>query len=258
MKGRLLLYDIDKNNELIQERYDSAPNELPLQISRPPAQQQTLILKKDGFDGIQNQQSEMLNEANQITELIKQILNTPESKQDSPGTLELEFPEMVIKTSDQNRIDVEANTPPQEQLPFKRHSRRTIKKQADEPKEKKTEEKKEQQSEISTLFERIFRSFRRVVYECLGEKGETIIAQAESQVRLLHPDFSLSALTEQNAIVILDVIESVIKNVPLLKRSRVRNAVVILVADAYNKQYDLLERTKALDRFEQFYYELKR
>ena len=61
------------------------------------------------------------------------------------------------------------------------------------------------------LFERIFRSFRRVVYECLGEKGETIIAQAESQARLLHPDFSLSALTEQIAIVILDVIESVIK-----------------------------------------------
>ena len=96
------------------------------------------------------------------------------------------------------------------------------------------------------------------MYECLGEKGETIIAQAESQARLLHPDFSLSALTESNAIVILDVIESVIKNVPLLKRSRVRNAVTILVADAYNKQYDLLEKAKVLDRFEQFYYELKR
>jgi hypothetical protein len=258
MKGQLLLYDIDRNNELIQERYDSSTNELPLQISKPPAQQQTLILKKEGADGIQSQQSEMLNEANQITDLIKQILNTPEQKQDTPGTLELEFPEMVIKTSDQNRINVEANTKNQEQLQFKRHSRRTIKKQTEEPKEKKSEEKMESQSEIITLFERIFRSFRRVVYECLGEKGETIIAQAESQCRLLHPDFSLSALTEANAIVILDVIESVIKNVTLLKRSRVRNAVVILVADAYNKQYDLLERTKALDRFEQFYYELKR
>ena len=141
---------------------------------------------------------------------------------------------------------------------MEKESRRTIKKQTDEPKEKQTEEKKESHSEIVAIFERIFRSFRRVVYECLGEKGETIIAQAESQARLLHPDFSLSALTEANSIVILDVIESVIKNVPLLKRSRVRNAVVILVADAYNKQYDLLERTKALDRFEQFYYELKR
>jgi hypothetical protein len=258
MKGQLLLYNIDRNNELIQERYDSSTNELPLQISKPAVQQQTLILKKEGADGIQSQQSEMLNEANQITDIIKQILNTPEQKQEITSTLELEFPEMVIKTSDQNRIDVEANTKNQEQLPFKRHSRRTIKKQTEEPKEKKTEEKRESQSEIVTLFERIFRSFRRVVYECLGEKGETIIAQAESQARLLHPDFSLSALTEQNAIVILDVIESVIKNVPLFKRSRVRNAVVILVADAYNKQYDLLERAKVLDRFEQFYYELKR
>jgi len=258
MKGRLLLYDIDKNNELIQERYNFNTNELPLQISKPSAQQQTLILKKEGADKIQSRQTEMINEANEFAELVKQMLNTPEQKQDTPSTLELEFPEMVIKSSDQNRSDVEANDKHQEQLPFKRHSRRTIKKQTDEPKGKKIEEKKEAQSEIITLFERIFRSFRRVVYECLGEKSETIIAQAESQARLLHPDFSLSALTEANSIVILDVIESVIKNVPLLKRSRVRNAVVILVADAYNKQYDLLERTKALDRFEQFYYELKR
>ena len=258
MKGRLLLYDIDKNNELIQERYNFNTNELPLQISKPSVQQQTLILKKEGADKIQSRQTEMINEANEFAELVKQMLNTPEQKQDTPSTLELEFPEMAIKSSDQNRSDVEANDKHQEQLPFKRHSRRTIKKQTDEPKGKKIEEKKEAQSEIITLFERIFRSFRRVVYECLGEKGETIIAQAESQARLLHPDFSLSALTEANSIVILDVIESVIKNVPLLKRSRVRNAVVILVADAYNKQYDLLERTKALDRFEQFYYELKR
>ena len=218
MKGRLLLYDIDKNNELIQERYDSTTNELPLQVSSTSKRQETLILKKDTKGDAPNHQSDMLNEANQITDLIKQILNTPEQKQDTPRTLELEFPEMVIKTLDQNRIDVEANTKNQEHLPFKRHSRRTIKKQTEEPKEKKTEEKKEPQSEIIALFERIFRSFRRVVYECLGEKGETIIAQAESQARLLHPDFSLSALTETNAIVILDVIESVIKNVPLLKR----------------------------------------
>ena len=31
----ILLYDIDKNNELIQERYDSNINEFPLQISKP-------------------------------------------------------------------------------------------------------------------------------------------------------------------------------------------------------------------------------
>ena len=258
MKGQLLLYNMEKNSELIQDRFDSISNDFPLQTSKPTTKQQTLILKKDGSEGIQNQQSEMINEANEFAELVKQMLNSPTRKQDTSETLSLEFPEMVIKTSDQKQIDVEADTTHQEQLQFKRHSRRTIKKQVDEPKEKKVEEKKEQQSEIITLFERIFRSFRRVVYECLGEKGETIIAQAESQARLLHPDFSLSALTETNSIVILDVIESVIKNVPLLKRSRVRNAVVILVADAYNKQYDLLERTKALDRFEQFYYELKR
>jgi len=258
MKGQLLLYNTEKSSELIQDRFDSIPNDYSLRISKPTTKQQTLILKKDGSDRIQSKQTEMINEANEFAELVKQMLNTPEQKQDTPGTLDLEFPEMVIKSSDQNRIDAEASIPPQEQLQFKRHSRRAIKKQPDEPKKKKVEEKKEQQSEIITLFERIFRSFRRVVYECLGEKGETIITQAESQARLLHPDFSLSALTEANSIVILDVIESVIKNVPLLKRSRVRNTVIILVADAYNKQYDLLERTKALDRFEQFYYELKR
>ena len=83
MKGQLLLYNIEKNNELIQDRYDSIPNDLPLQISKPTTKQQTLILKKDGSDGIQNQQSEMINEANEFADLVKQMLNTPEQKQDT-------------------------------------------------------------------------------------------------------------------------------------------------------------------------------
>ena len=243
MKGRMLLYDIDKNNELIQERYDSSINELPL--SAPSKPKETFIIKRSGEDGEQNQQSAMLNEATQFTELIKQILDKPQEKQNT--NLELDFPAIVIKSENEPKEAAELSLP-------KRPVRRVIRKQTEAP----VETKKESQPEIVVLFERIFRSFRRVVYECLGEKGETIVAQAESQARLLHPDFSLSALTESNAIVILDVIESVTKNVPLLKRSRVRNAVTILVADAYNKQYDLIEKAKVLDRFEQFYYELKR
>lgn len=246
MKGRLLLYDIDKNNEIIQERYDSSINETPCPISSHSKTKETFIIKRSD-DNEQHQQSAMLNEANQFSELIKQILNNPEQKQEIPGNLELEFPAMVVKTDNEQKVSQVQPLP-------KRPPRRIVKKQNEEP----TEVKKEPQPEIVALFERIFRSFRRVVYECMGEKSETIIAQAESQARLLHPDFSLSALTDTNAIVILDVIENVAKNVPLLKRSRVRNAVTILVADAYNKQYDLLEKTKVLDRFEQFYYELKR
>ena len=137
MKGQLLLYNTEKNSELIQDRFDSIPNDFPLQISKPTTKQQTLILKKDGSEGIQNQQSEMINEANEFAELVKQMLNSPTPKQDTPETLELEFPEMVIKTSNQKQIDVEADTTHQEPLQFKRHSRRTIKKQSDEPKERK-------------------------------------------------------------------------------------------------------------------------
>ena len=243
MKGRLLLYDIDKNNELIQERYDTSVNELPLSSSSKP--KETFIIKRSGEDGEQNQQSAMLNEANQFSELIKQILEKPQEKQND--NLELDFPAVVIKSVNEPKETEEQPLP-------KRPVRRVVRKQSEEP----VEAKKDSQPEIVVLFERIFRSFRRVVYECLGEKGETLVAQAESQARLLHSDFSLSALTETNAIVILDVVETVTKNVPLLKRSRVRNAVTILVADAYNKQYELLEKAKVLDRFEQFYYELKR
>jgi len=70
-------------------------------------------------------------------------------------------------------------------------------------------------------------------------EGDACIAQAESQVKISYPEFNISALTETEAVHVLDVVEYVSKKVPLLKRSHVRNAVLSLIADVYNKQYEL-------------------
>ena len=43
-----------------------------------------------------------------------------------------------------------------------------------------------------------------------------------------------------------------------MKRSRLRQAALTLVADLYNKQYEILEKNHAIDRVEQFYYKLKK
>jgi tRNA G10 N-methylase Trm11 len=56
---------------------------------------------------------------------------------------------------------------------------------------------------------------------------------------------------------VLDLIESVVKDVPLLKRSKVKSAALELVAELYNKHHDLLESAGCVDRVEQSYYQLK-
>jgi hypothetical protein len=57
---------------------------------------------------------------------------------------------------------------------------------------------------------------------------------------------------------VLDLIESVIQEASLLKRAKLRAAALALIADLYNKQYELLERHKAIDKVEQVYYRMKR
>lgn len=261
LKGRLLLYDIDRNNQFIHERFDSNINVLPLQSSSTPKQADTFIVRKDESDDSRQRQSSMLNEANQITDLINQILHTPEPQQEPKGTLKLEFHEEV-KDADsiQTQTSTKTHTKPKDTRNTKRplSPARPHRPSLRKPDNTISEDNAEQYSNIISLFEGILRSCRKVIFELLGEKSDTIITNAENQVRSKHPDFKLSELTEANAIIVLNILEIVIRNIPLFKRSRIRKVVMQLIADAYNKQYELLERAKVLERFEQFYYELKK
>jgi len=108
------------------------------------------------------------------------------------------------------------------------------------------------------LFERLFRSFRQQLFDSYGDKTESVISDSESRVRFLSPEFDLRSLDVDTAIAVLDLIESIIDTAPFFKRGKLKEAAVTLVADLYNKQYEVLEQRRAIERVEQFYYKLKR
>jgi hypothetical protein len=72
------------------------------------------------------------------------------------------------------------------------------------------------------------------------------------------PEFDLQHLNEESALMTLEMLEHISNDASFLKRSRLRQAALTLVADLYNKQYELLEKHHAIDKVEQFYYRLRR
>ena len=106
--------------------------------------------------------------------------------------------------------------------------------------------------------QRIFRSFRQQLLDSFGDKSDAVIADAERKVRLLTPEFDLHLLNENTAILVLDLIEGIAGRASFMKRSRLRQAALTLVADLYNKQYELLEKHRVIDKVEQCYYRLKK
>jgi len=113
-------------------------------------------------------------------------------------------------------------------------------------------------TEYVRLFERLFRSFRQQLFDCFGDKSESAIAEAERKVRFLTPEFDTHSLNNETAVAMLDLIETITSDASFLKRTRLRQAALTLVADLYNKQYDVLEQYRAIDKVEQFYYRLKK
>ena len=111
--------------------------------------------------------------------------------------------------------------------------------------------------EYVRLFEKIFRSFRRKAFECFAGKLEPALRIAEEEVRLLTPDFDITNLSAETAPGVLELMDVMVRDAPMMKRSRLKSTACTLVEDLYSKQYDMLEKRGAIDRVEQFYYRLK-
>ena len=107
------------------------------------------------------------------------------------------------------------------------------------------------------IFQRLFRSFRKKAVDCLGSRWEDALRSAAERVRFLAPEFQADALTSQTAPQMLDLILDVVASAPFLKRSRLREAALLLIADIYDRHYDLLESRGLVDRVEQAYLRLK-
>jgi hypothetical protein len=116
---------------------------------------------------------------------------------------------------------------------------------------------KKPQSEYTTLFERLFRSFRQQSFEVFGPSLNSVIEKGEREVRFVNPDFRLGDLQEATAISTLELVVEIVKSAPILKRSKLRTAALTLVADLYNKNYDILDTHKDLAKVEEFYCKLK-
>ncbi len=108
------------------------------------------------------------------------------------------------------------------------------------------------------LFEQLFMSFREQVSECVGDGAEGILLRAEERVRSRLPDFDLSFSDPSTALQVLDLLEAASKEAPFLRRSRLREAALSLVADLYTRHYELLERFLGVEALEQFYYRMKK
>ena len=308
--GRLMLYDIVKNKEIIRERYGTCaiPTNFTKQragkinaaMSIPPAFGGTKLVDNSwsgtgdagaqvirhenglipvstgAFQEIQSPASaaqiRMINrkrprdrvigiptddrpiiEADEYSMFIRQILDSPLSKDQTPSSQPAlrdpacrstrGEPSTIISRSRRSYTKKPVGNPP----PIRADADpQIVSKAAD------------QSSEYVYLFERLFRSFRQQVFESFGAKCEEVISQAEHKVRFLVPEFDCHSLKEETALSLFGLIEEIVGRASIFKRSKLRHAAVTLISDLYNKQYELLEKHHAIDAIEQTYYRLRK
>jgi hypothetical protein len=309
-RGRLLLYDIEKNKELVSQRHTHDPSRLSLDLKASPNPKRPEIDSHysttppfhpgdipapTGTDHDAEAVDE--KEAAEFAQFLKRILDSPPtlepqaSQVEEPGPQQTPRPRFIIARHDDKRdseitADAQSGSTGHKRStasarkthPRKPRVRRSIPLSVE--KEVTTDQKHESPTETGPpsteprppvqsnatpshtdyvrLFERLLRSYRQQVFDCFGSKSETIISEAEHKVRFLTPEFNLHDLKSETAIVVLDLVETLINDAPLFKKSKLRQAALTLVADVYNRHYELLEQHQAIDKVEQSYYRLKR
>jgi len=306
--GRILLYDTEKNKELVQERYSVQSKRLAqlsggsidsLKRQEKPSGPSIHILDTSKDQEISKRELSLdEKEAEEFTEFIKKILNSP-TPSDTEGPKDQAFviarkEDKITPANDDVETESQQTASKKKQKPL-RPTKTDGKSKAKEPlppsKIESTEQKvganvpQEQRDshpigngrpdtapsvvvvedvkaaehpDYVRLFERLFRSFRQQIFDCYGDKCEDVIAEAERKVCFLAPEFDLRSLSEETAIVMLDLVENIANDAPFFKRSKLREAALTLVADLYNKQYEMLERHRVIEQVEQCYYRLKR
>lgn len=287
--GRILLYDTEKNKELVQERYSILSKRIIDQV-KDSAHSNVLQEKRSQpsihiFDASKNQETSKLEssldekDAEEFTEFIKKILDgsatthqqAHEDQKVAEGTFVITHktdlampPETNPKVNNEKTLVIRKARQKSKgkEISSEHTEQRSIKSEGAHPVSATSltvdATTASEQSNFIKLFERLFRSFRQQVFECYGDKCEAVIADAERKVRFLTPEFDVHPLNNETAIVMLDLVETIANDAPFFKKSKLREAALTLVADLYNKQYELLERQHAIEKVEQFYYRLKR
>jgi hypothetical protein len=108
------------------------------------------------------------------------------------------------------------------------------------------------------LLQNLHSSFQRGASRICGERVMMATASAGARVRQKEPGFDPATLTQENALLVLDLIEWTVLNAPFFKRSPLRQSALTLVSEMYSRHFDLLEHFQATEPLEQFYYRLRR
>ena len=87
-------------------------------------------------------------------------------------------------------------------------------------------------------------------YHALEEK-------AEKKVQVSDPGFRLERLSGESASLVLQLMKTIVRKAPVLKRSQIRCMTITLVAEFYSTHYEVLERNNVLAAVEDFYRKLK-
>jgi hypothetical protein len=108
------------------------------------------------------------------------------------------------------------------------------------------------------LLQNLYSSFHRGASRICGDRAMAAIALAIERVRLKEQGFNPETLTQESALLVLDLIECTILNAPFFKRSPLRQSALTQVSEMYARHFDLLEHFQAVEPLEQFYYRLKK
>ena len=107
--------------------------------------------------------------------------------------------------------------------------------------------------EFLRLIDAMLRSFRKMVFDVMGEKSEELFARSEREVQLLMPRFQINSLSREAAGSAFDFLEIVAKRVPVFKRTRVRSIAVTLVSEVYSRHHEALQKFGVIGKAEEVY-----
>ena len=103
------------------------------------------------------------------------------------------------------------------------------------------------------LFVPLLRSFRKAATAILGRPYQELEERAVREIRLEDPEFRTDALSEQNAVRVLEIIIYVAEHAGLLRRSVVRFSGATLVSEFYAASHEKLKTLGLLEKVEECY-----
>jgi len=112
--------------------------------------------------------------------------------------------------------------------------------------------------EIAGLLQQLVDEFRKQTMSILGRKGQVVFESCERQLRQQAPQFRSDEIDDETAVLALDLIDAVVREAPLLKRSKLRGIILPLIADLYNKHFEVLNRRGLIPRVEEIYFAHKK